>query len=171
MKTGTCLALLAIGAILAFAIRGHPSFLNVQVAGVVIMIIGAAGLVLPGRGSAWLRRQVIRRRGPAGQVVGRVVETRTPSYVMLDPAAVDRTMPYVQPSGEEAAVMTETVPAAAVPEAGDVLETEDVLETGGDLSDTADLPAVEDNLPDHADRVRRANREVVVEEYFGDLPE
>ena len=88
MKTGTCLALLAIGAILAFAIRGHPSFLNVQVAGVVIMVIGAAGLVLPPRGTAWLRRQVVRR-GPRGRVVGRTVETRTPSYVMLDPAAMD----------------------------------------------------------------------------------
>ena len=147
MKTGTCLALLAIGAILAFAIRGHPSFLNVQVAGVVIMVIGAAGLVLPPRGTAWLRRQVVRR-GPRGRVVGRTVETRTPSYVMLDPAAMDEVLP--DPAPEDAAVVTETE----------------------DVSDTADLPVADDEAPDHVDRVRPAEREVVEEEdYFGDHPE
>ena len=33
MKTATGLTLVAIGAILAFAVKAHPSFLNLQVAG------------------------------------------------------------------------------------------------------------------------------------------
>lgn len=49
MKTATSLALIAIGAILTFAIAGHPSFLNLQVAGVVVMATGVAGLVLTTR--------------------------------------------------------------------------------------------------------------------------
>lgn len=145
MKTATCLGLLAIGAIFAFAIRGHPSFLNVQVAGVVIMVIGAAGLVLPPRGSAWLRRQVIRRPGRRGQVVGRVVETDTPSYVMLDPAAMDSVLPDLDPPPGEAAVVTETA----------------------DGADTADLPVVEDE-PARARPPRPGEEEVVEEDYFGD---
>ncbi len=51
MRTASCLTLLAIGAILTFAVTGHPSFLNLQVAGVVIMATGVAGLFLPRRGS------------------------------------------------------------------------------------------------------------------------
>jgi len=47
MKTATCLALIAIGAILTFAVTAHPSYLNLQVAGIVIMLTGAAGLFLP----------------------------------------------------------------------------------------------------------------------------
>jgi len=39
MRTASCLTLLAIGAILTFAVTGHPSFLNLQVAGVVIMAV------------------------------------------------------------------------------------------------------------------------------------
>ena len=33
MKTATCLALIAIGAILTFAVTAHPSFLNLQLPG------------------------------------------------------------------------------------------------------------------------------------------
>ena len=97
MRPATCLALLAIGAILAFAVTARPSFLNLQVAGVVIMVIGAAGLVLPGRGSQWLRRRIVVRRGPRGQVVEHVDvdETHYPSYVMLNPEALNA----VQPEG------------------------------------------------------------------------
>lgn len=61
MKTATGLALVAVGAILAFAVTGHPSFLNVQVAGWVIMLTGVAGMLVPRRGYGWLRRRVVRR--------------------------------------------------------------------------------------------------------------
>jgi hypothetical protein len=87
MKTATCLALIAIGAILTFAVSAHPSFLNLQVAGVVIMLTGAAGLFLPKPSQGWLHRRTILRRGPRGRVAGHAEETRYPPYVMLNPGA------------------------------------------------------------------------------------
>ncbi|MGI8448316.1 MAG: hypothetical protein ACR2MP_14275, partial [Streptosporangiaceae bacterium] len=61
MKTGAGLALVAVGAILAFAVTGHPGWLNVQAAGWVLMVVGLAGMFVPRRGYGWLRRQVVRR--------------------------------------------------------------------------------------------------------------
>jgi hypothetical protein len=87
MRTASGLTLIAIGAIFTFAVTAHPSFLNLQIAGVVIMATGVAGLLLPRRGQGWLRRRTILRRGPRGPVVGRVDETRMPPYVMLNPGA------------------------------------------------------------------------------------
>lgn len=88
MRTATCLTLIAIGAIFTFAVTAHSSFLNLQIAGVVIMATGVAGLLLPRRSQpGWLRRRTILRRGPRGPVVGEVDETRLPPYVMLNPAA------------------------------------------------------------------------------------
>jgi hypothetical protein len=59
MKTATSLALVAIGAILAFAITRSPSWLNFHVVGWVLMLTGAIGAVLPRRGSGWLRRSTV----------------------------------------------------------------------------------------------------------------
>jgi hypothetical protein len=87
MRTATGLTLIAIGAIFTFAVTAHPSFLNLQIAGVVIMATGVAGLVLRKPAQGWLRRRIILRRGPGGPVVGRVDEKRYPPYVMLNPAA------------------------------------------------------------------------------------
>jgi hypothetical protein len=61
MKTATSLALVALGAIFAFAITRSPSFLNLQVVGWVLMLTGAAGAIIPRRGSGWLRRRVVVR--------------------------------------------------------------------------------------------------------------
>jgi hypothetical protein len=88
MRTASCLTLIAIGAIFTFAVTAHPSFLNLQIAGVVIMATGVAGLLLPRRHQqGWLRRRTILRRGLRGPVVGEVDETRLPPYVMLNPGA------------------------------------------------------------------------------------
>jgi hypothetical protein len=88
MRTASCLTLIAIGAIFTFAVTAHPSFLNLQIAGVVIMATGVAGLLLPRRNQpGWLRRRTILRRGRRGRVVGEVDETRLPPYVMLNPGA------------------------------------------------------------------------------------
>jgi uncharacterized protein DUF6458 len=62
MRTAPGLALIAIGAILAFAVTSSPSFLNLQIAGWVIMLTGVAGIVVPRRGYGWMRRQVVVRR-------------------------------------------------------------------------------------------------------------
>jgi hypothetical protein len=86
MRTASGLMLVALGAILAFAVRGHPSFLNIQIVGWVIMLTGVAGMLVPRRGYGWLRRRMVLRRGPQGRpVVNRVEETRYPPYVMLNP--------------------------------------------------------------------------------------
>ena len=61
MKSATALTLLAFGAIFAFAVKAHPSFLNFQVFGWVLMLTAIAGLVIPRRGRGWLRRTVLVR--------------------------------------------------------------------------------------------------------------
>ena len=69
MKTATGLALVAIGAILAFAVTGHPGWLNVQAAGWVLMLVGLAGMFIPRRGYGWLRRRMVVRRPAARRAV------------------------------------------------------------------------------------------------------
>jgi hypothetical protein len=66
MRTATGLTLIALGAILAFAVTGRPSFLDLQTAGWVIMLTGLAGMLLPRRSYGWLRRHVVLRRGATG---------------------------------------------------------------------------------------------------------
>src|SRR5260370_35158464 len=66
MKAGPALALIAVGAILAFAVHAHLRFFSFQIAGWVIMLTGIAGLVIPRRGHSWLRRVTRRPRTAAG---------------------------------------------------------------------------------------------------------
>jgi hypothetical protein len=117
MRTASCLTLIAIGAIFAFAVTAHPSFLNLQIAGVVIMATGVAGLLLPRRNQpGWLRRRTILRRGPRGRVVGEIDETRLPPYVMLNPGASGQEKDGSQPGDltmhEAAAQTIPDLPAA-----------------------------------------------------------
>ena len=74
MKTATGLAIVAVGAILAFAVTGHPGWLNVQAAGWVLILVGLAGMFVPRRGYGWLRRRVVRR--PAMSRTGAAVPRR-----------------------------------------------------------------------------------------------
>jgi len=62
MKTATGLTLVAIGAIFAFAVTAHPSWINLQIAGWVIMLTGILGMVISRRSYSWLRRRVIVRQ-------------------------------------------------------------------------------------------------------------
>jgi hypothetical protein len=59
MKSATALTILALGAVFAFAVTAHPSFLNLQILGWVLMLTGITGLVIPRRGKGWLRRSVL----------------------------------------------------------------------------------------------------------------
>jgi hypothetical protein len=54
MKTATALTLVAIGAILAFAVNAHMAYLDLHVAGAILILTGAAGAIVP-RSSSWLR--------------------------------------------------------------------------------------------------------------------
>ncbi len=64
MRTATGLTLIAIGAILAFAVTAHPYYLNLQIMGWVILVIGVAGLFIPRSGYGWVRSRVVVRRRP-----------------------------------------------------------------------------------------------------------
>jgi hypothetical protein len=111
MRTASCLTLIAVGAIFTFAITASPSFLNLQIAGVIIMLTGVAGLLLPKPSAGWLRRRTILRRGPRGPIVGTVDEQRYPPYVMLNPGAEPDAPEERQPgdlTGDEA--VAETIP-------------------------------------------------------------
>ncbi len=144
MRTATSLALIAIGAIFTFAITAHPSFLNLQIAGVVIMATGVAGLFVRKPTQGWLHRRTTLRHDTAGPVVGHVEEKRYPPYVMLNPAAdpqqaesnghqpgdltADETA-EPEPSSEPAPIpevpaeeLAEHPAAPAEPQAGEVVE-------------------------------------------------
>jgi hypothetical protein len=62
MKTGMGLALIAIGAILAFAVTTNTSVFNLHTAGYVIMLIGILGLAVPRRGYGWVGRRLLVRQ-------------------------------------------------------------------------------------------------------------
>ena len=72
MKTGTGLALIAVGAILAFAVNANTSVFNWNIAGWVLIFVGIIGLVIPRAGYAWVGRRLfvrqtrIRRPGSHG---------------------------------------------------------------------------------------------------------
>jgi hypothetical protein len=65
MKTATSLTVIAIGAILAFAITTTPGFLNLQIVGWILMATGVIGLTLSRNNREWLRRTVIVRSAPS----------------------------------------------------------------------------------------------------------
>ena len=62
MKTGTGLALICLGAILAFALNANTSVFNWTIAGWVIMLVGVIGLGIPRRGYAWVSRRLFVRQ-------------------------------------------------------------------------------------------------------------
>lgn len=57
MKMATSLTLIAVGAIIAFAITAHVAFLNLEVAGWVLILTGVAGAVISR--NSWLRRTLM----------------------------------------------------------------------------------------------------------------
>jgi hypothetical protein len=80
MKTGAGLALIAVGAILAFAVNATPSWLNLHTVGWVLMLVGLVGLVLPKRTWGMLGRRIqTRRTYPATRVQPAQYTTRPAS--------------------------------------------------------------------------------------------
>jgi len=53
MKTRTAVVLCIAGAVLTFAVSGHPAAVDIPLAGVILMLTGAAGL-WPRDGKEWL---------------------------------------------------------------------------------------------------------------------
>ena len=85
MKTGTGLAVIAIGAILAFAVTTNTSVFNLHTAGWVLMIVGVVGLAVPRRGYAWVGRRLFVRQA-RWRPGNRVEEVVYPTYVNRNPA-------------------------------------------------------------------------------------
>jgi hypothetical protein len=82
MKIGSSLALICVGAILAFAVTANTSVFNLHTAGWVLMVVGVVGLLLPNRTAGWLgRRLLVRRSYPSG----RVEHIPVPPYVARNP--------------------------------------------------------------------------------------
>jgi hypothetical protein len=92
MKIGSSLALICVGAILAFAVTANTSVFNLHTAGWVIMLIGVIGLLLPGRTAGWLGRRLLVRRTYPG---GRVEQVPVAPYAARNPAtsAIEQGLP------------------------------------------------------------------------------
>jgi Domain of unknown function (DUF6458) len=117
MKTGAGLALVAIGAILAFAVTAHPTGLNLQAAGWVLIVVGLAGMFVPRRGYGWLRRRMVVRprravtRTGLPATPGTVVTTTTEEMDEMPVTGVDPAVyPGRQLSKAEAEEMGLTTP-------------------------------------------------------------
>jgi hypothetical protein len=88
MKTGMGLALIAVGAILAFAVTTNTSVFNLHTAGYVLIVIGIIGIAIPRRGYGWVGRRMFVRhsyRRPGGRV--EEVIYPTPSAASQNPAS------------------------------------------------------------------------------------
>ena len=91
MKTGADLALIAVGAILAFAVNATPSWLNLHTVGWVLILVGLVGLVLPRRTYGWLGRRIqTGRTYPATRV--------TPAQYTTRPAGASITIRWLRNS-------------------------------------------------------------------------
>lgn len=85
MKTGMGLAIIAVGAILAFAVTTNTSVFNLHTAGWVLMVIGILGIAIPRRGYGWVGRRLFVRQA-WWRPSGRVEEVTYPTYVNRNPA-------------------------------------------------------------------------------------
>jgi hypothetical protein len=112
MRTGACLALLTLGAILAFAVTGNLSFLNLHTVGYVLIIVGVVGLYLRSRG--WTGRQfLVRRRRTIPGTTVITEEREVPPYVKTNPgtSAVRAGIPVVPtPLDDDEPRVVRTVP-------------------------------------------------------------
>ena len=100
MRTGTGLTVVAIGAILAFAVTTSPSFFNIQIAGWVIMLTGVVSMVLSRRDYS----QLLQRLRPRARVVERNPEPRAlgSGQVFQPPPAGGNPLAEARPSADEA---------------------------------------------------------------------
>ena len=121
MKIGSSLALICVGAILAFAVTTNTSVFNLHTAGWVIMLIGVIGLLLPGRTAGWLGRRLLVRRTYPG---GRVEQIPVPPYVARNPGT--------------------TVIQQALPSRPTLLDEQDLIEDAAPPRSAATTEVIED---------------------------
>lgn len=85
MRSASGLTLIAIGAILAFAVTTNTPVFNLHIAGWVLIVIGLVGILMPKKSYGWLRRKMVLRPGPRGPVVSRLDETHYPRSIVRFP--------------------------------------------------------------------------------------
>ncbi len=73
MTIGTSIVLIAVGAILKWAVTAHVSFIDLQTAGTVLFVLGIIGLLLAVLYTFWWS-------GRAGTTDVRVRDERDPRY-------------------------------------------------------------------------------------------
>lgn len=135
MKTGVGLAVIAVGAILAFAVTANTSVFNLHTAGWVLMVIGILGIAIPRRGYGWVGRRLSVRQ-TRWRPAGRVEEVTTyPAYVNRNPANTRVQAGLPAPgalSGPEAASRIDASPGTrdvpAEPRPGETEVIEDIYE-------------------------------------------
>ena len=76
MRIGSSLVLIAIGAILKFAVTTSVSGISLSTVGVVLMVVGIAGLVISLVLANTARRTDVVHHAARGEVSGDVVGTR-----------------------------------------------------------------------------------------------
>lgn len=126
MKTATGLTLIAIGAILAFAVTTNTSVFNLHVAGYVIILLGLAGLFIPRRRYASLSQRLVTRRTkswPNGSLV-ETEETSLPPYVVTNPgtAAANAELPAVPSIPTDPTVRAVMTPGEPLPDQAEIIE-------------------------------------------------
>jgi hypothetical protein len=125
MKTGVGLALIAVGAILAFAVTANTSVFNLHTAGWVLMIVGVIGIAIPRSGYGWVGRRVFTRR--IHWRPRRVEEVTYPTYVSRNPAS-SRVQAGLPAGGPEGARRGDTSDLTEVRPVGEQEVIEDVYE-------------------------------------------
>jgi hypothetical protein len=70
MRLGASLFLIAVGAILKFAVTKHVNGIDLGVVGVILMLVGGAGLLITLVLMSTRRRTDVIHRGPGGAVGG-----------------------------------------------------------------------------------------------------
>jgi len=95
MRRSTGLALVAIGAILTFAVHAQLAILNLKLTGVVLMITGLAGLQAPQRAYRWLRSHQAQLRDALDRFMAPPPErpARVPLDALLQPEPTAATPP------------------------------------------------------------------------------
>jgi hypothetical protein len=79
MSIGASLILIAIGAILRFAVSDQVNGVDLQMIGVILMIVGAVGLLISLIWMSTRRRTDVIERGPAGARGTTYVTPRDPA--------------------------------------------------------------------------------------------
>ena len=98
MKTATALTLVAIGAILAFAVTAQPSFFSFHVTGWVLIVTGVAGAAVPRRGYGWRKEIDLRQQNFSRLLVpgGLITEDRDSTTTADAPVESETIEQYIE---------------------------------------------------------------------------